>query len=191
MADDTTITPPDMTPMLAAVGEGMRAFAMVELGMAVVMQSMMWGAPKSAPMVALDAARHLETRLRIMSAVADHVLEGDDLKRARNLLNRIGRRAEMRNKLAHWTVSYWPGAASVDDAKKWKVALVPPMTSSHHSAVMWEPKSTTVRPLFHCHLEMFASSCNKLWMDLFAFANHLKPMDGADDGGEVSDGEVG
>jgi hypothetical protein len=71
--------------MLQIVGRGVQAFSMVEFGLAVLFASIMAPADRGMSVETLDAAHHIETKLRIVGAVVSKKLTGSDLTAARNL----------------------------------------------------------------------------------------------------------
>jgi hypothetical protein len=121
---------PSQDEMLTAVGRGIQAFASVEHGLSMVFASIMEPADRNASFVVLDAARHIETKLRILKAVAAVRLSPAQLAVLNKLLERCNDRRPLRNKLAHWAVSYWPGARTAEEAQNMEVALCPPTVVS-------------------------------------------------------------
>lgn len=175
-APTESIDLPSQEPMLAAVGRGIQAFASVETAIGFCFASMMEPGDRSNAIVILEAARHIETKMRIVNAIADRSLTDEKLrKRWASLKNKIKRRTDVRHKLAHWTVGLWPGARSAEDAKKWKIALVPPMISSAYFPVMWgKPGDSDEKPIFIDQLETFHAKCNELFGQLVAFSDAIK-----------------
>lgn len=164
------------SPMLEAVGRGIQAFATVEAGVGVVFASLMEPADRYSSILVLDAARNIETKLKITQAVLEHRLADDQRARGVNLLNRVRKRGDVRNKLAHWAVTHWPMAATAAEVKEQIVVLAPPLWSKDHFPVMMDPKSTDVSPLRITEIEDFARLCQRLFSDLAAFSNEEMPF---------------
>jgi len=163
MAEPIRIETPTQDEMLMAVGRGIQAFASVELGLSHVFAAIMVPADTETSIIALDAARHIETKMRIVHAVSNRLADDDLKKRCHNALNRIKRRTEVRHKLAHWTVSYWPGVTTPAGAKKLKVALVPPPASPGYIETVYGNA-----PPVHLHeIENFINKCVMLSRDLY------------------------
>jgi len=170
MAEPVMVGVPPQDDMLKAVGKGIQAFTNVEAGLNFLFASIMEPANRGASVIALDAARHIEAKLRIVRAVAGVApLTKAHKTKCTNLLNRIGRRAELRHKLAHWTVGYWPGVKSVKDVKKLRPALIPPMTSPQHGAVVWGGE----QPIHFDQIEKATAACNTLFEDLVLLSNAI------------------
>lgn len=164
------IEPPSLDPALLAVGQGIQAFANVEFGLSLVFASLMEPADRQRSVVALDAARHIETKLRIVRAVGEMRLQGEQYSTFNSFVNRIKRKSVMRHKLAHWTVSHWPGAQSIDEMKRWVPALVPPLHSVHHVKIMWGGE----QPIHLAQITAFAKQCQTFSTDLFSFSNEIR-----------------
>jgi hypothetical protein len=174
-AEAIVINLPPQEKMLQAVGRGIQAFACVELGLSFMFASLMEPAPRELSVIALDAAGQVRTKLLIVESVAQKRLIGNHRDEACKLLNRIRKRSEIRNRLAHWTVSHWPGASSVEQIRRMKVALIPPPASVKHGPVVWTPETSQVRPLFQGDSERFAKLCDELFHDLVTFSNEIAP----------------
>ena len=171
----TTVELPPQDPMLQEVGRGIQAFALVETGAGFCFSSMMLPGDPQCSFAVLDAARHLETKLRIIDAVAAIALDDTLGPRWTNLTNRIRRSSGVRHKLAHWTVSHWPGISSTEDLSKVTVALVPPLSSRSHMAVMWAPNENHGdKPLFEHDLKAFHARCHALFQELVTLGNDIK-----------------
>lgn len=161
--------------MLQAVGKGIQSFANAENGLTSLFQALMDPADRTLSFLALDAARHIETKMQIVRAVAQAKLAGPQLAKATNLLNRLTSRGDVRNKLAHWTVGYWPAMRLADDAKKTQVVLLPPMASKHWAPVLFAPKTTTVKPITLRELRIFSKLCSELLLEFVRLANEISP----------------
>ena len=70
MAEPVMVGVPPQDDMLKAVGKGIQAFTNVEAGLNFLFASIMEPANRGASVIALDAARHIEAKLRIVRAVA-------------------------------------------------------------------------------------------------------------------------
>lgn len=177
--------------MLLAVGRGIQAFASVEMAFGYCFASMMEPGDRICSLAILDASRHVETKLRIIDRVAPIALAGERLTTWKNLSSRIRKRSGMRNKLAHWTVSHWPGMSSVEDIKRVGVRLVPPMSSFDHWAVMWGGE-TDARPVTLDEIDVFTAKCIELTTDLLNFSILLdsEAEDRAKKRTKVVDGQV-
>jgi hypothetical protein len=161
-----TIDLPSQDEILAAVGRGIQAFASVEHGLSMVFASIMAPAERNASFVVLDVARHIDTKMRIVQAAASVQLNASELVGFNNLLNRCKTRATLRHKLAHWTVSFWPGVQTAEEARKLKVALCPPPASPDADPTFWGNE----HPIFLKEIELFRENCNKLTLELFKFS---------------------
>jgi hypothetical protein len=114
----------------------------------------------------------------VIEALAPYALDDEQLKRWKKLCGAVRKRKRTRDKLAHWMVSQWPGAATVEEVKKQKPALVPPIWRRDWAEVMWLPNhERRVQPIFLERLEGFQTLVAKLGSDLLTFANDIKPKD--------------
>ncbi|MDI3306919.1 MAG: hypothetical protein QJR07_07420 [Acetobacteraceae bacterium] len=166
MVASISITLPPQDDVLKAVGEGIQAFAMVECALTFVYASLMKPADTHLCFTTLEAARNLETKLRIVAAVGRQKLSGEDAQVFTALINRIGRRAQLRHKLAHWSVSYWPRAHTREEIMNWRVALTPPIHLEMHDPVM----DGKIPPIHLNQIQEFCAKCNTLIKDLFNFS---------------------
>lgn len=173
MAEAITVELPSQDPMLRAVGAGIQRFASVEHGLSIMFADLMEPADRGVSVLVMDAAKHIETKIRLVEAALDARLTGDQLKRGRKIIDMVRKRSDMRNKLAHWTVSHWPGASSAADIKKMIVVLAPPIYSKHWGPVMWAHKTTNVQPIRLKQVETFLEQCNALFMAMVAFSTEM------------------
>lgn len=172
MSDPSThIVLPSQEPMLVAVGHGIQAFANVEMALGFLYASLMEPADRVLSILTLDAARHIETKLRIVEAIADYALDGDIhaewRTQCKSVLAQCRKRSNFRHKLAHWTVEYWPGASNAEEVKRMKVALVPPRTSPLHGKVMWGGD----QPIHLKQMNEFKDKCNSLFFAMVDLSN--------------------
>jgi hypothetical protein len=176
-----TIEFPDEGPMLQAVGKGLTAFASLELGVGICFAAMLDPAPRLRSVTVINAARSFDAKMKMVDALAAVALEGEHFATWRNLSCRITKRKDVRDKLAHWMVSLYPGASSVEELKKMKRALVPPAWSKAHMEVMWDPLTNRkAKPLFLSQLDEFAAKTSELAAELLQFSNVVgKPRGGA------------
>ena len=172
---------PSLDPMFLAIGRGIGAFANVETGLAFVFASLMDPADRGLSIAALDAARHIEVKLRIVTAIVDEKLKDDDRTTAHALLNRIKRRTELRRKLAHWAAAWWPRVNSIKDLNRLKVVLLPGMPS----------RTPNTQPVMLAQVEAFAEQCSALTKDLFDFSIKLTASNSSQDGADVIGPNVG
>ena len=98
----------DESKMFEAIGSGIQAFSLVEFALGTLFTSLMRPTHGGMSALVLEEARHIETKLRIVGGVGKARLKGDDLTEFNNLVNRIGRKADTRHKLAHWAVGEYP-----------------------------------------------------------------------------------
>lgn len=172
MALVAPIEPPDRGPLLRAIGDGIHAFANVEFGLSCVF-CVMIGSELGMPILA--GARHFETRMRIVDAVADRALNQDDLSKATALFNRARKRSDMRNKLAHWQTGLWPPASTEAEARKMKWHLVPPASGMRLMELVKDPKSEGAQPISCKQIEDYATRCHVLATELFDLSQAIAP----------------
>src|SRR5579872_3727462 len=132
MTDPIVIELPSQNEALLAVGRGIQAFALVETVIGFLFADLMEPADRVRSIIALDAAGQIAAKMRVISAVAKHKLSGQALEEFNGAMGRCDSLRQFRNKLAHWTVGYWPGAATAKDVQRQKVALTPPPSSLKH-----------------------------------------------------------
>lgn len=165
---------PSLDPGFQLVGKALSRFAGVEWALSLVFVEIMCPQEQTpqrgAALSVFEQARHVETKLRIVRDAMHAVLDGDELKTATNLANRVAARAELRNKLAHWTVGYWPSVASTQDLRRLKVVLAPPPYAQRYFAVMAERE----QPIHLEQIEEFCLICEQLANDLLSFLVHLQ-----------------
>ena len=168
-----SITMPPMDEMFRLVGVCLQRFSMLEFGLAMIYASLMEPGDRQLSVLTLEGARHFETRLRIVRTVGKYKFGRNKRKLARfnNVMNRIGRKSKIRDKLAHWSVSYWPGASTVEQMRKMKPALAPGPSSALWGAVMWGDE----RPILEQDLKRYDKDCLKLIMDLVKYSNSIRP----------------
>ena len=166
--------------MLQAVGRGLTAFSSLELGVGICFAAMLDPAPRQRSITVINAARSFEAKMKMVDALAEVALDGGNLKTWHNLSSRITKRKDVRDKLAHWMVSLYPGASTVEEMKKMKRALVPPVWSKTHMEVMWDPLTNRkAKPLFLAELETFIEKTSELVGELVHFSNTIgKPQSG-------------
>lgn len=174
---EQVIKMPDLGPMHEAVGNCISMFASVEFGVGMCFASMLEPAPRGHSVAVINAARSFEAKMKMIDALAAVALDETKLATWRNLSARIGRRKDVRDKLAHWMVGAYPGASSAEDMAKMKAALVPPFWSKQHMEVMWNPNGQKMKPLFLHQLVEFRSLANALTLDLFRFADEISSKD--------------
>ncbi|MGY3358824.1 hypothetical protein ACVWZK_005487 [Bradyrhizobium sp. GM0.4] len=166
---ERTFEPPSTDPLLAAVGRGIQAFVMVESGLAFVFASIVQPADRATAVLAMNAAWQLDTKLRMVRAVAEFKLTGKLLDRVNAALDDCRKKGGIRHKLAHYMVGLWPGAASVAEMKKMRPALLPPITSTLHGRVVWGGET----PLQLNEIEHFVEQCNELFATLADLSNEI------------------
>lgn len=173
--DKIAITLPDHGPMLEEVGRGIQIFASLEMALNMCFASLLEPADRRRSIAAINAARSFEAKIKMIDAVAAH-LDEPYRSQWRSLSSKIGRRKDIRDKLAHWTVGYYPGAKSAADIKKWKVALVPPIWHQQYNDVMWSPQDKrTVQPISIGQLQEFRVKVAELVGQLVAFCDSIAP----------------
>ena len=161
-------------------------FSSIELGVGFIFASMLEPADRGISIVAISACRSFEAKMKLLDATAAAALKAKELRKWRGLSGRIGRKKEVRDKLAHWAVSHWPGASTTAQIKKMKPALVPPIWTAAHMRVMWLPqRERDVHPVFLRDLQTFNESVIRLTTDLFNFSialseQKLQPESGED-----------
>lgn len=162
--------------MYEAVGKGISAFAAVEFAVGMCFASMLYPADRGGAVATINSARSFEAKMKMIDALADEVLTKKNLARWRNLSCKIGKRRNIRDRLAHWMVVPYPGAKSASDMKRWKTALVPPLWAKEHMEVMWDPQTNRpTKPLFLNQLHEFQERTNQLTLDLIQFATDILP----------------
>jgi hypothetical protein len=154
--------------MHQAVGEAITAFASVEIGLDYLFASLMRPANRQKANAVLKAARHIETKMRIVKAAGDqHAWKRKAQKAEFNsLLNRLKNRADTRNKVAHWMIVYMGEGPLY---RGFPIQLLP-------SNALTEPLSEHRNGLTMKQVREFTDKCRGLTRDLFAFsANELAP----------------
>ena len=157
---------------MKAVGEGIQAFGLVEWQMACIYAALMAPADFRLCSLTLEGAQHFETKRRILVLVGKEKLSGERLATFNNLMNRAGKKADFRHKLAHWHVADW---VDMKKAKKGgkaapKPALQPPIHSSRFAPVHMGDE----RPIFPDEMKRFAEGCRKLFVEMQGFAGLLR-----------------
>ncbi len=175
----------DESRMFEAIGIGIQAFSLVEFSLGLLFSSLMRPAHGGMSTTVIEEARHIEIKLRIIRALGIIRLKDDDLKEFNNLINRVGRKADTRHKLAHWAVGPYPLPTEpyLKKGKKPKFALLPPIGSAGYIASMIgdaiSPKEKEAipfpvqRPLHRQELEEFERGCRKLYREITAFASRF------------------
>src|SRR5690349_21139780 len=97
----------DSSEINEAVGRGIAAFAHVEAAMGHLFSTLLSPAPEHLCIAGYEAALHIETKIRILRAVGQNLAPGVGLRTFNNLLNRIIKQQDFRNKLAHWIPMYF------------------------------------------------------------------------------------
>lgn len=150
--------------MVVAVGKGISAFGGVEAGLTEILYLMLEPGHRWQSATILAAARHIETKCRIINAVGNKFLwpKGDYKTRFRNIMNRVKKRADLRHKIAHWTVVYY-GEGAIHLGIKKPLQLLP---SSYRDEPIDQEGGLTVE-----EIEGFISDCKKLTQDIYVFIN--------------------
>jgi hypothetical protein len=172
MNDPTPITLPSQDDMLKAVGRGIQAFVTVESGLAFVFASLLAPADRVLAIIAFNTVWQAEAKIRMINSVVEYKYPAGDPRRIKidALLKRSRDRLPIRNKLAHYQVGFSPGALSIADVAKMGVALLPPITSPGHAAIVWGGG----QPLKLNELTQFAELCNSLFLELVNLSNEIK-----------------
>lgn len=161
---------PSQDEMLRAVGRGIQAFANVEVAVGFLFADLMEPADRGGSIIALDAAGPFATKTRMLDALAKHRLSAGVFKTFSATLKQCDDVRIFRNILAHWTVGYWPGAATVEEAKRQKVVLAPPPSSPKWGPTIWGDEP----PIHLNQIEEFIQKCQALFADLLALSNTIK-----------------
>ena len=180
MPKPITIELPSQDPMLTAVGRGIQRFSSVEHCLGILFADLMAPADRQVSVLVMDAAKHIETKIQIVQAAVDAKLTGDQLTRGRKIVDLVRKRGDMRNKLAHWTVTFWPGASTAAEMRRQIVVLAPPIYSKHWGPVMWDPKSTTIQPIRLKQIDTFSEQCLALFKMMVQFSSELSAKDSPD-----------
>ncbi|TCS07032.1 hypothetical protein [Rhizobium sp. BK418] len=157
---------PPLEPMKAEVGNGIAAFSQIESFLALLYAQFMHPAPRALSLLSFDAARHIEIKCRMLKVVGQQCLSGHHLSDFEKLMQRVKRKTEMRNKLAHWHVAHWhknQPVSSVEEIRQMEPRLIPPYFSSGN--LDFSPD----QPIGMSELKDFSSGCRKLATDLSAF----------------------
>jgi hypothetical protein len=167
--------------MLQAVGEGITAFGSVEIGLDYVFAELMRPANRQKASAILKAARHIETKMRVIKAVAEkHDWQDDQKAKFNNLMNRLKNRADMRNKVAHWGVVYLGEGPFYRD---FPIQLLP-SSYLHESSDEYEGLTLD-------QVREFTAKCRSLTGDLFRFVtDELGPKAGPKKPKDVGKGRV-
>ena len=175
MPETATIELPSQDPMLRAVGAGIQRFASVEHGLSILFADLMEPADRQVSVLVMDAVRNVETKIQIVQAAVDAKLTGSQLTKGRKIVDLVRKRGDMRNKLAHWTVTLWPGVSTAAEMKKMIVVLAPPIYSKHWGPVMFAPKTTTIQPIRLKQVETFLNQCSALFAKMVDFSAEISP----------------
>lgn len=168
------ITLPDRTPIFATIGEGITAFASVEFGIGMCFASMLHPEPRDRSVAVMNSARSFEAKIKMIDALASVALGENDLKKWRKLASKITRRKQMRDKLAHWMVSHYPGIQSEKDFDKQKNGLVPPIWAKGHFAAVYNPKGNHgFNPINIEEINCYIKLTNDLVMGLAQFQSEV------------------
>ncbi|NEK19893.1 hypothetical protein [Rhizobium leguminosarum] len=166
MSDPEVIHLPSLDPLYLAVGNGLNAFIRIEGFVAMLYATLMEPAPRLLSILSIDAATHVETKCRIISSVAPYRLERNELKLFNALLGRVKRKADFRNKLAHWQVGYWHKNMPVGTSRE-ADALKPRLMPAYFTAGNIGGKTPeSIRPQ---ELQEFFDACLVLQKDLLEF----------------------
>jgi hypothetical protein len=151
--------------ILKAVGSGITSFATVEVALNNLFAAMMHPAESERSAEVLTAARHIETKLRIVTALGKvYPWKDGDKARFSNLVNRVKNRADFRHKLAHWMVVFHGG--KIDEAT-FKLLPSSAMTVGHPTEAITATQATE-----------FSTRCMQLMRDIFEFAAELRASAG-------------
>jgi hypothetical protein len=162
--------------MHQAVGKGLSTFATVEFAIGACFVAMMLPVSREVSSSAFNAARSFEAKMKMLDATAEARLSGAQLRRWRSLSCKITKRKDFRDKLAHWTVSLYPGINVVQDYKRVKPALVPPFHSKTNKELyLGDEHNLKERPIYLKQIEEFHQLASELAMALFEFAMTIVP----------------
>jgi hypothetical protein len=165
---------PDLTPMHTLVGHGITLFSNVELAVGFCFASMMEPADRKCSIVVFNSARSFEAKLKMIDALAEAALAENQLQTWRGLSSKVRRRKVFRDKLAHWSVGYYPGASNIAEAKKMKPGLLPPVWSADHMQAVWNPNGNhTHKAISQKELETFIVKVNALANQLMKLSIEL------------------
>lgn len=168
---------PDRMPMFAAIGHGITAFAAVEFGVGMCFATMLYPAPREYSVAVINSARSFEAKKKMIDALAMVALVESDLKKWRKLSSIITRRKYMRDKLAHWMVSNYPGIQSAKDFDKQKIGLVPPIFYKMHFAAIYDPSGNHgSNPIQLDDINCYIKLTNDLVMGLANFQSEVRPI---------------
>ena len=154
-----------------AVGEGIHAFGLVEWQMTLLYAAIMKLASNRLCFLTFEGARHFETKRRILLLVAKEKLSDGQMPKFSNLINRIGRKVEFRDKLAHWQIAEWIDLKKSlkGEAATIKPALQPPFHSSRFKPTHLGDE----RPIFVGEMQTFITGCRQLVVDMRGFIASL------------------
>jgi len=150
------------------LGQALATFSNLESQLALIFGWLLYPADQETALIAFDAIGLLQPKIRTLRAAARHCLETDDLKRLEALLKRVSARSDVRNKLAHWTVSFHPPVRSAADAINAEARLVPPWFSAKN--LRMAPDETVTAK----EIRDFTVACGRLGNDLMQFVMHLQ-----------------
>lgn len=179
MTEPEVIQLPSLEPLHTAVSKGLNAFITVEGFMAMIYCTFMEPAPRLLSLLSIDAATHVETKCRIINSVAPYRLKGNELKQFNALMGRIKRKADLRNKLAHWQVGYWHKNIPVGTVREMK-AMKPRLLPSYFTA--GNLGGSTPETVTLSEIEEFFEGCLVLQRDLLHFNELISgPKDDGDE----------
>lgn len=157
-----------------AIGDGLREFGNIESTIALLFVEFMRPGDPKLSLIAFDSVRHVEAKIRVLQSVGKEALRGHEplAQTLNRLTHRIGRRAKVRNKLAHWIPCWWhptmgvPWAVTAPQpSPQHEIRLAPPgMTGGNYSVS--DPTETT---LSIDEIRDFRSACYSLYEDLINF----------------------
>jgi hypothetical protein len=166
MADEeaTIDVPALLDPVHRALGQGLSAFSTIESFLALIFVRLIEAKDRHAAMVAFDAINLTSPKIRVLRAVARLRFERDASKpdaaynQFNQLMKRVEARADLRTKLAHWTVSIWsPDGMPITSTKsRIEARLVPPWFSGKN--LSFSPEETVSLP----EILDFTTKCGEL-----------------------------
>lgn len=191
MAEEKSIDLAAMhAPLYHALGEALSAFSGIESALALIFARFMGTDRFNLALIAFDAINLTSPKLRVLRAVAKHQFDMESLDpkqefdKLNRLLKRVEARADLRVKLAHWTVSMWSEKMPISNFdENIEARLVPPWNSSKN--LFFNPTESVSLP----EITSFTTKCRQLNLELvnyyMAMANwekrgRIEPDSGGD-----------
>lgn len=152
---DKIIRVPSLDPINLLVGQGIQAFAGIELSLGMCFATMMTPADRRRSVTVFHTIKTVDGKFGVLEALAPLALNAEEMTEWKSILKKLRSMQKSRNKLAHWNASLYPGASSAEDYEKMRPALIPPIWSEAAMRTLWGTEQPlSVRQLENMVAEM-------------------------------------